>query len=573
MQPSQPPTGIVPGLRLAQSPWGVRDTCMPTQILRFASGKTVNGPISAMHRVLFKAGWGFDSPFMLTTKYGLKLHLPKTLPKRVLSTFKADLLETISRRDIASLHVKRDTPESRLLMDSGAFLQPLVALYSKLSGEDRITLQNIVTHGIWANTDLVDSGYDVDPVCSDCQSGLDSIFHRCFSCSAVETRARCALGSTLFDYIISQGEDSLMANRCLFPAPPMSSAPSPHTVYETVGFSDGDFFCSADGDIYGDGSCTHPSARAGFGCVQIRPDGSLLKGIFGCVPSSLPQTSLAGEYSALSCAFDNASLCTYVGDCQDVISGFTSGMNHALNSFSPHACTWRHVMHRYSDWQDRIVAAVKVKAHMAEPDPGCAQDVFLKYWGNYHADLLAKQGVALHAPSPADIKTFKASKSDVTNMAVHMIDTLGALRPSRIQGATKAEYLPRFSKPVISHSYSSPHDFRWQGTIWVCNRCLSRTSSLSSCLAGSPCRRKAPLACLGRKNLGHKLWVASAAGGGTIVYCSHCWCYASAYPRNLLRPCSRPRLGRRPCAKLHLVNRRHPVRRSRLRRPFRLHVR
>ena len=120
-------------------------------------------------------------------------------------------------------------------------------------------------------------------------------------------------------------------------------------------------------------------------------------------------------------------------------------------------------------------------------------------------------------------------------MAVHMIDTLGALRLSRIHRATKAEYLPRFSKPVISHSYSSPHDFRWQGHIWVCNRCLSRTSSLSSCLAGSPCRRKAPLACLSRRNLGHKLWVASVAGGGTIVYCSHCWCYASAYPRNLLR--------------------------------------
>ena len=97
----------------------------------FCFGKTVNGPISAMHRVLFKAGWRFDSPFMLTTKYGHKLHLPTTSPKRVLSTFKADLLETISRRDIVSLHVKRDTPESRLLMDSGAFLQPLAALYNK----------------------------------------------------------------------------------------------------------------------------------------------------------------------------------------------------------------------------------------------------------------------------------------------------------------------------------------------------------------------------------------------------------------------------------------------------------
>ena len=85
-------------------------------------------------------------------------------------------------------------------------------------------------------------------------------------------------------------------------------------------------------------------------------------------------------------------------------------MNSALNPSGPHACTWRHVLHKYSERQDRVVDAVDVEALMAEPEPGCSNDVFSKHLGDPRADLLAKQGTALHAPKSADIKMVKTSK-------------------------------------------------------------------------------------------------------------------------------------------------------------------
>ena len=115
------------------------------------------------------------------------------------------------------------------------------------------------------------------------------------------------------------------------------------------------------------------------------------------------------------------------------------------------------------------------------------------------------------------------------------------------------------------------HDLVWNGKMWVCSICLFRTSSVV-CHYNRPCVPKIPLDRLLSIDRGHKLWSASCHGGGTIVYCTRCWHYASAYPRKLLLPCSRPKLGFRPCAKFHLSNRRHPVRHSRLLFPARLHI-
>ena len=546
----------------------------------FCFRRVSNGPVSALHRVLVTAGWRFVSPFQFVTKYGLEIHVPTTSPSRICSMFKADLLETIARRDIVGIHMRRDTPESRLLMDNGVFWQPLRTVYNHLSKERRITLQNIVTNGIWTNTDLADAGYSIDPICTSCNSGLDTIFHRCFTCISVEQRAKLALGDDLFNKVIGLGEDSLLANRCLMPLPAMSSAPSSKTLYDTIGMSVGDTFSASEGEIFGDGSCLYPTdqplARAGFSCVQIRPDGSLLKGCFGCVPGTLPQSSLAGEYSALSCAYDNTcqgDQGTYVGDCQDVLSGFTRGICDVLHSTSPHACTWRIILQRYPDWESRIGAVAKVKAHSAEPKPGCSQQEFLRYWGNYHADLLAKQGAALHAPTSEDIKSYKADKKDLTNLAYHMVDTLADVRLSRISGAVKVDYLPRCAKPVVKHV--SSHAFRWQDNLWVCSLFFLRTSSLSSSNAQSRCKGMSPLTRVidaNAESLGHKLWITANTLGAPLLYCSHCWCYAAPHPRNLMRPCARPRLGIRPCAKFHLVNCRHPRSHTRLLRPIRLHV-
>ena len=510
----------------------------------------------------------------MTSKYGFELFLSTTSPRRVINTFKADLLETIARRDLVALQLRHQSAESQDLLDRGLFLQPLRTLYNRLKGDRKVALHNIINDGIWTNTDLVNKGYNIDPICGDCNEGLDTVYHRCFTCVKIETRARCSLGSSLYDSIIQKGDTSLLANRCLMPHPVMTSAPSKVTRFESLGFEESDSFLPGDGEVFGDGSCLYPSdgslARAGFGCVQIRPDGTLAKAIYGCVPVSLPQSSLAGEYAALACAYDNGYGNIFAGDCQDVISGFNMGIEAALKTAGPHVCTWKSILLRHPDFDLKVISARKVKAHQAEPGPDCSHSDFCSYWGNYHADLCAKQGAALHAPASSDVDLVRSAKQDLTNLALHMVDTLSTLRLARVAGTTKAELLPRQARPVVKHA--SLHDFRWNGNIWVCIKCFLRTSSLSSSYSFSPCIKRSPLAAISRADKGHVLWQAPLADGGNIIYCSNCWCYASAYPRNLLRPCCKPSGGSRPCAKFHLVNRRHPRSRTRFLLPLRLRV-
>ena len=151
-----------------------------------------------------------------------------------------------------------------------------------------------------------------------------------------------------------------------------------------------------------------------------------------------------------------------------------------------------------------------------------------------------------------------------------LVDVLSVLRLSRIDGLDKASYVPLGTRATVASSRQR-HELYWQGGMWVCMKCLYRTSSSSS-HSRVPCKRLPALSKMLDPSLVHRLWSSPLHGGGTIIYCSTCWHYASPFPRNLLRPCCKPRRGFRPCARFHLVNRRHPISRARVLHPCRLHV-
>ena len=162
-------------------------------------------------------------------------------------------------------------------------------------------------------------------------------------------------------------------------------------------------------------------------------------------------------------------------------------------------------------------------------------------------------------------------KNDIIKLAYHMVDALSSLRLSRIEQQGRVERLPTHAswRPSTKHE----HDLRWHGKMWVCTKCFYRTSSpLSLSSSRRFCLKADPLNAILKSDKGHMLWQATVAGGGTVIYCSRCWHYASSYPRNLLLPCQPGVLKLRPCAKFHLINRRHPVSCSRLLRPLRLHA-
>ena len=233
--------------------------------------------------------------------------------------------------------------ELRSLMDNGVCLQPLLSLFQSLPTREAFTLLRIATNGVFTDSDLLKCGYDTNPVCTQCFNSMDTIFHRCFSCPSISTRAELALGKDLFDRILAAGDTSLAANRCLYPCPAIVATPSRSSKCTFINFGCGDSFATKDGPVFGDGSCLNGPykslARAGFAVAQVDSEGQIIRAIFGCVPAHLPQTALAAEYAAYFTFATHSPGGTYIGDCQEVLSRHNEGLPEALAVDNLHACS------------------------------------------------------------------------------------------------------------------------------------------------------------------------------------------------------------------------------------------
>ena len=427
---------------------------------------------------------------------------------------------------------------------------------------------------------LLNYGYDVDPICPQCHSSMDTIFHRCFSCPNISTRAELALGKDLFDRIIAAGDVSFAANRCLYPCVTLEAAPSPSTRCEFINFAHGDSFDYRDGPVYGDGSCLNGSykdlARAGFAVAQVNSEGQVIKAIYGCVPGRLPQSALSAEYAAYFAFATHAPYGTYIGDCQEVLARHNGLLSEALAADNLHACSWKALMLREGyGFKNDICDVIKVKAHQAIGSIEDPHDKMLAI-GNDVADGLAKQGALLHPSNGSDVAALKALYRDIKNQALHMIDCLKDVSWTRSLAFGRLPKLPKGTRvPNVGCRTNGKrkHSFKWMGKLWICEGCLLRTASLAE-------GHNVPVFCSGPpafggllasgNSKGHTLWSAGVMGGGVILFCSQCFHYAAPHPRLLLSPC----LGR-PCSDassemFYLKRRRHPTSRSRLLLPIRV---
>ena len=525
--------------------------------------KVVLGPISALHRALDACGWTFQSPFQWLDRRGNVVHLPTQCPARVVSLFKNDYASQVLSRGIsrASAGLSQSTIDT--FASQGAMFVPLVRLYNKLDRFRAGVLMRIVTNGIWTNSDFFNVGYDINPACPACGSAHDSVFHRCFSCPAVESRAKSAIGDSVFDSIIQEGQQSLSGSRAIFACPSLSSSPSKATLFECIGMTEGQLLSPDDGFVYGDGSCYNSNikglSRAGWAFVQVDSEGNLLRAIYGCIPSALPQTSLCAEHFAFWAAFENASRCVYVGDCQHVLSAFASGFASVLASKSPHADFCKSAISRV-DRVNRFGAVKKIKAHKSLDQTVEAGESVVDFHGNQHADRLAKEGARMHPPSDSDVVSFKALSKTVTEVALHMVDCLSGLRADRVSRFGRLQRLPSGFSCATRSEGKDAHKFVWNGKMWNCAFCLLRTFDPTSLPHSRlACSGVFPFADLLCDQRGHSLWVGRFADASCVVYCNKCWCYASSYARNLGKDCgsvcraSRNFLlrGQHPLSKLH----------------------
>ena len=542
----------------------------------------------ALRKSLYRNGWTIQTPFVLQDKYGTSLHLLTVSPKRIRAAFSQQMREMIAFRSIVKQYAASndDCQERKALFERGGFMQPLYALFEQLPPREAYTLLRIVCNGIFTNNDLMLYGYDIDPVCTFCGNSADTVYHRCFTCPGISTRAELALGPELYSEILEAGPDSILANRCLRPAFLKQEEPSPTTVCEFIDSGDGDSLLESDGEVFGDGSCYDSSysdlAHSGFAVVQLDSNDQVLRAIYGCVPSIMPQTSLAAEYAAFYTFVAFSSNCVYVGDCQDVLSGFEGPFSDALGPSSMHACTWKACLLKGGrKFKDKVKGVVKVKAHRALSDVEGPAEI-RRFKGNEAADDLAKRGALLHPPNNRDVLLFKQQYKAIRSQAVHMIDCLKNLSLTRRETQGRLRRLPddtslHLLPQIDSKPSKQVHSFRWHNhnKCWICDSCMLRTLSLAG-LASRNAVCNGPPAFKNVLNIkgfgGHELWSAGIHGGGVMLFCVKCFHYASPHPRLLLHPCQGRPCPHKSSEMFYLKKRRHPVFRTKLLKPMRVEV-
>ena len=458
------------------------------------------------------------------------------------------------------------------ILDQGIFFEPLLSLYRKLKEPSRSLFVQIVTGSVFTNFDFYQYGYLADPICTECGEGVDSVFHRCYSCPMVEARAKRALGETLFNDIIAAGETGLMGTRCIAPQPISRSLPSDTQIIRTINMYEGDTF--DDDDVYGDGSCSFPTVsvlrRAGFALVQVDPEGALVRAVYGTLPPHYPQTPLAAEYAAFSAGTELCRNANFVGDCAEVIRSYRLGHAAAVKGTNPFADFWKALHRTVPHWERHVSAITKVKAHKTLEDVQAARGNVKHFWGNFEADRLAKEAVDLHPCQADDVKQYKKARRVLHDIAHHMLDTLSDLHLKR---ATQEKF-PRLPNGFKAYTRDPKlgHRYVWNGSFWYCNVCCFRSSSpLPLGTSRDVCVGYSPFDRLREDSRGHKLYVAfDNDDSSRVIFCFRCWAYGTAYPRQLRSQCTGAPGVEGSSNKFYLVRGKHPASKLPFSNPMRL---
>ena len=509
--------------------------------LKGPSAHQVAGPLSATARVLMYVGWSFEGPMCIKTNTGTVFNTTTVCPKRIVHAFSQRYQEVILGRAARKLHARLGTTETAALVDRGIFFEPLLSLKRNLPAKQGRALVNIVANGVITATSLIDMGFDYPPECKKCSAGLDNVFHRCFTCEHAEDKAAPAFRDNDFNAIICRDWGVLATSRCLFPKPVVNFAPVEESIIEFVNLGAGDWFDPKDGEVFSDGSCFHPTtpalSHAGAAVVQVDSAGEVFRAVLVTIARSLPQTPLCAEYAGLSAAFDTCRGCALVMDCQAVITAWNHGMDQALKGFSGFECFWKAILRRNPDPSKSVRNIHKTKAHRSLDDIASDDTVEIaRFYGNKAADDLAKEAASKHGLDIADSKAYLALDSRVKNVARHMSDII-ASEPFHFYRIPHVTRLPRGA--MIAKSSEASHDWTWIGRRWVCRKCMMRTLTPSSlapnrvvCKADSP-----TLFDYVQKPNGHRLWMTDMFGGGHLVYCPRCRCYAESVARRLKERC------------------------------------
>ncbi len=547
---------------------------------------SVRGPAGAAVLTARRMGWRFLSGFRIADDQGGVIDMGVTDPRGVRAAAERATCRSAAARAAAKLGLGENTevwmaPIRRALHSTGMACTAKAALRRAFSG------------GFWSKARRATAGLADDDVCDRCGVGPCDAFHCIWECSA-DDELRGRHTTEEMRRAATEGDrDSLIWTRALR-GNPRKSVPPPRRDHDEhwyfgQGIPEDRHF---EGDVYTDGSALHPQLpdvrRAGWAVVQLRPDGTVAKALYGHVPAgiSVDQTVASGEVYALRRAAELATGTVIAGvDYQGILDGCRAGEAACDHHRRPNATSWRAI------WRatDGAVPSVrKIKAHRSrqeaaeDPDPNAWTD----WLGNRAADSYAKRGARCHFDTHGHeaAEDYAQEMTNLTSLA-KWIGTALAQWP-RAQGRRRGDQerrralaqarLGRRQRAAREHG----HSLSYGRDGWHCLTCgrSATTHSGARRLALSQCRGHtgARIGSQGNRPSAHTLWAAEAERSQTghlppdVVWCGRCGAYSSARVYHLGKACRGvPEKSAR--TRLAAFNRGiHPTLRHRLAPPVRL---
>jgi hypothetical protein len=272
--------------------------------------------------------------------------------------------------------------------------------------------------------------------------------------------------------------------------------------------------------------------------AQVDKDGTVKAAAYGPVPSSLPQSSQSGEYSALAAAEHlKTGACRLFGDCENVVRDWNKGNNRAKAS--------KKVYHRlaeegrHAETEGCISSFRWVKAHELSSTRarGDKEEIEMAV-GNHHADALADEGNKLHPQASATRKAQIKEEIEHANQACRTIASVLTLWPRLARGSE------RVAKEEVGERVRNAEATRhaWiqlTSGAWHCTQCLSTTrgDTLREERRSAICKgRPDALSAAGRKDLHHELHTVECEGK-SITLCVKCGAWAEKRAIGLALKC------------------------------------
>ena len=541
-----------------------------------------------MHHFL-RLGWTFRGPFNIIVESGKDidlLHTPSSIVRKLAT--QAFFRQSVSRH-LGNLTDGHEFSDLDIVYNQGLLLLPIQRLLCSRSTPplEASRLLSIVCGHFWSKSLLQKMGYVFENLnCPLCGLETDSLRHRLYCCHATSH-----LWSKLPAGMLrmARNNDDLLYTRALLPQPGTfheTTAPM-RVVFIGQGSDNSDTFgfnCS-DGPIYTDGSAFNaglPCAVAGASAVQVGEDGAVLKAAYVSLPQNLPQDSTIAEHAAFFVASDLAvqeaeSQHEARVDCTSVLVALSHGAGYACDAQRRASIVWRSLFNLFGA-DLPITSATHVKAHrdLAE----VATHEILDYWGNFHADRLAKEGAKLHDLDEHAVSDYIFAYRKAQCIA-KQIAAAGALFPTfRQLVKMSTAKRPRARKDSgnrgghIARDYG--HEMFWDDRTYRCSVCgiSSRKQTGPHIVCPGESRLLTQLV---RRDLGHSLMLTVHSGRSLLVYCRVCGLSAETKAVGLLRGCD----GAPTCENSHgakslnrIRNGKHPTKKdTTISKPMRLVVR